>query len=266
MIIDFINLNGGGGGSYTLPIASNSTLGGIKVGSGLTINPESGLLSADAQAVTTATTGTTGVVKIGENINVKTDGTISVDLSDYAKSEVLSGYVETDTLSGYVETSAMSGYVETSALSGYVQTETLSGYVETNELENYAEKSDLNDYATNDSLSAYVQTSAMSGYVQTDRIATTAQTGIVKIGSGLTVAADGTISAEGGSSVSTATTATTGVVKVGDGLDITEQGTLSTKVQSLNVGNNIIHIWLGTQTQYDNLSPNYDSYTLYVIS
>lgn len=230
MIIDFINLNGGGGGSYTLPIASNSTLGGIKVGSGLTINHESGLLSADAQAVTTATTGTTGVVKIGENINVKTDGTISVDLSDYAKSEVLSGYVET------------------------------------NELENYAEKSDLNDYATNDSLSAYVQTSAMSGYVQTDRIATTAQTGMVKIGSGITVAADGTISAEGGSSVSTATTATTGVVKVGDGLDITEQGTLSTKVQSLNVGNNIIHIWFGTQTQYDNLSPNYDSYTLYVIS
>lgn len=258
MVIDFIKLNGGGGGSgYTLPIASSSVLGGVKVGSGLTINPESGLLSADAQAVTTATTGTTGVVKIGENINVKTDGTISVDLSDYAKSEVLSGYVETNTLSGYVETSAMSGYVETSAL---------SGYVETNELENYAEKSDLNNYATNDSLSAYVQTSAMSGYVQTDRIATTAQTGIVKIGSGLTVAADGTISAEGGSSVSTATTATTGVVKVGDGLDITEQGTLSTKVQSLNVGNNIIHIWFGPQTQYDNLSPNYDSYTLYVIS
>lgn len=231
MVIDFINLNSGGGGSgYTLPIASSSVLGGIKVGSGLTINSQSGVLSADAQAVTTATTGTTGVVKIGENINVKTDGTISVDLSDYAKSEVLSGYVETNTLSGYVET---------------------------NELENYAKKSDLNDYATNDSLSAYVQT---------DRVATTAQTGMVKIGSGITVSADGTISAEGGSSVSTATTATTGVVKVGDGLDITEQGTLSTKVQSLNVGNNIIHIWFGTQTQYDNLSPNYDSYTLYVIS
>lgn len=259
MVIDFINLNGGGGGSgYTLPIASSSVLGGIKVGSGLTINTESGLLSADAQAVTTATTGTTGVVKIGENINVKTDGTISVDLSDYAKSEVLSGYVETDTLSGYVETSAMSGYVETSALSGYVETDTLSGYVETDTLSGYVETS---------AMSGYVPTSAMSGYVGQEQIATTAQTGIVKIGSGIDVAADGTISVSGGgASVVTATTAVTGVVKVGDGLDITEQGTLSTKVQSSNVGNNIVHVWIGTQTEYDNLSPNYDSYTLYVIS
>ena len=36
---------GGGGGSYTLPTASASTLGGVKVGSGLTITD--GVLSAD---------------------------------------------------------------------------------------------------------------------------------------------------------------------------------------------------------------------------
>ena len=51
---------GGGGGSYTLPKASASTLGGIKVGSGLTITD--GVLSADgvtpaaAQADSEATT------------------------------------------------------------------------------------------------------------------------------------------------------------------------------------------------------------------
>lgn len=51
---------GGGGGSYTLPTASASTLGGVKVGSGLTITD--GVLSADgitpaaAQADSTATT------------------------------------------------------------------------------------------------------------------------------------------------------------------------------------------------------------------
>ncbi len=39
-------LSGGeGGGSYTLPVASASTLGGVKVGSGLTITD--GILSAD---------------------------------------------------------------------------------------------------------------------------------------------------------------------------------------------------------------------------
>lgn len=34
---------------YSLPIASNSTLGGVKIGSNLTIDPTTGVLSADAQ-------------------------------------------------------------------------------------------------------------------------------------------------------------------------------------------------------------------------
>ena len=38
-------LEGGGGSSYTLPAASASTLGGVKVGSGLSITD--GVLSAD---------------------------------------------------------------------------------------------------------------------------------------------------------------------------------------------------------------------------
>lgn len=52
--------SGDGGGSYTLPTASASTLGGVKVGSGLTITD--GVLSADgvtpaaAQADSEATT------------------------------------------------------------------------------------------------------------------------------------------------------------------------------------------------------------------
>lgn len=49
MIINFNNLGnagGGGGGSYTLPVASQSTLGGIKVGSGLTID-SGGTLNAE---------------------------------------------------------------------------------------------------------------------------------------------------------------------------------------------------------------------------
>lgn len=52
---------GGGGDSYTLPTASASTLGGVKVGSGLSVTAE-GVLSADgvtpaaAQVDSTATT------------------------------------------------------------------------------------------------------------------------------------------------------------------------------------------------------------------
>lgn len=48
-------LNGGGGSSYTLPTASASTLGGVKVGSGLTITD--GVLSADIPAATAETAG-----------------------------------------------------------------------------------------------------------------------------------------------------------------------------------------------------------------
>ena len=46
MIINFDNLGGGGGGGYVLPVATDSRLGGVKVGSGLTITNE-GVLSSN---------------------------------------------------------------------------------------------------------------------------------------------------------------------------------------------------------------------------
>lgn len=125
-----ISVSGGGssgGSNYTLPTASNSTLGGVKVGSGLAINT-SGVLSADvtASALTAyakitdlsavaktgsyndltnkptipaaytlpnATSSTLGGVKVGSNISVS-NGTISI-----AKSNVTSalGYTPATT-------------------------------------------------------------------------------------------------------------------------------------------------------------------------
>lgn len=112
-----ISVSGGGGsgGNYTLPTASGSTLGGVKIGSGLTINT-SGVLSADVTASTltayakttdlsavaksgsyndlsnkptipsaytlpNATSSTLGGVKVGSNISVS-NGTISVTKSN----------------------------------------------------------------------------------------------------------------------------------------------------------------------------------------
>lgn len=113
-----ISVSGGGssgGGNYTLPTASSSTLGGVKIGAGLTINT-SGVLSADVTASTltayakitdlsavaktgsyndltnkptipaaytlpNATSSTLGGVKVGSNISVS-DGTISVTKSN----------------------------------------------------------------------------------------------------------------------------------------------------------------------------------------
>ena len=54
----------GGGGTYTLPIATASTLGGIKVGDGLTID-ENGVLSAN----------------VGDGLQINQDGEVEIDPS-----------------------------------------------------------------------------------------------------------------------------------------------------------------------------------------
>lgn len=154
MITSFKSLGqSGGGGSYVLPIASQSTLGGIKVGQNLTID-SGGTLSADAQAVSVATTATTGVVQVGSGLSITSGGVLStdIDLSDYAKEAELSGYVQTSAMSGYVETSALTDYATNESLSAYQTTQGMSGYVQTS------------------AMSGYQTTAAMSGYVQTSGI------------------------------------------------------------------------------------------------
>ncbi|WP_455676501.1 hypothetical protein [Pseudoscardovia suis] len=70
----------GAGGSYTLPPATTSTLGGVRVGDNLTVS-EDGTLAATAYTLPTASASTVGGVKIGAGINVASDGTISVSAS-----------------------------------------------------------------------------------------------------------------------------------------------------------------------------------------
>lgn len=65
-------------------------------------------------------------------------------------------------------------------------------------------------------------------------IASTATAGIVKVGSGLQITGDGTLSATP-NSVPIATTSTAGIVKVGSGLQITGDGTLSATPSSVPV-------------------------------
>lgn len=45
-LIDSIDTGGGSGSGYVLPVASGTRLGGVKVGSGLSIDPDTGVLSA----------------------------------------------------------------------------------------------------------------------------------------------------------------------------------------------------------------------------
>ena len=98
MIIDFYNKNGGSGSGYTLPIATETRLGGIKVGSGLTIDPSTGVLSASGETdlsnyTTTAVTAelsaaTSGIAVDMETLSATTSG-LSVQI------EALSGAIPT---------------------------------------------------------------------------------------------------------------------------------------------------------------------------
>lgn len=76
---------GGGGSSYVLPIANSSTLGGFKVGSGLTIDSITGVLSTTGgggggggYTLPIASPGTLGGIKIGSGLVIDDEGTVSV--------------------------------------------------------------------------------------------------------------------------------------------------------------------------------------------
>lgn len=66
--------------AYTLPVASADVLGGVRVGSGLSVTPEGVLSSTGVGKLPVATTSTLGAVKVGTGLSVASDGLLSVDL------------------------------------------------------------------------------------------------------------------------------------------------------------------------------------------
>lgn len=88
---------------YHLPIASETTLGGIKVGSNLTIE-EDGTLNAEATEyqLPTASASTLGGVKVGTNLQI-TDGVLSSKV-DSVLSTVSNNPVQNSTISTTVNT------------------------------------------------------------------------------------------------------------------------------------------------------------------
>jgi hypothetical protein len=82
-----------GGGTYTLPAATGSTLGGIIVGSGLSI--ASGVLSATggggSYTLPVATASVLGGCKQGSNVTIAADGTLSVAAPTTDASALTSG-------------------------------------------------------------------------------------------------------------------------------------------------------------------------------
>lgn len=69
--------------AYTLPTASASVLGGIKVGANLTINPVTGVLDANPGSYTlpTATASVLGGIKIGSGLTIDGNGVVSASVA-----------------------------------------------------------------------------------------------------------------------------------------------------------------------------------------
>lgn len=112
---------GGGGGSYTLPVASASTLGGVKVGSGLSIDSSTGVLSATGVGGGTVTsvgmTVPTGMTIHGTPITGA--GTLALGLAT-GKTIPDSADVDKGVTAYGWGNHANAGYATTSALGDYV--------------------------------------------------------------------------------------------------------------------------------------------------
>ena len=154
-----------------LPIASANTLGGVKVGAGLSINPESGVLSttgggtADSVEWDNVLSKPEDIVNITERLASKLDtATYNSEKSSFATKDELNSKADASAITdmatqtwvqnqGYL-TEVPSNYVTDSEL-----TEGLAGKQDKGD---YALKSDLNTLATKEELATKADASALS--------------------------------------------------------------------------------------------------------
>ena len=148
-----------------LPIASANTLGGVKVGTGLSINPESGVLSANSPEWNNISGKPEDIVNITERLASKLDtATYNSEKSSFATKDELNSKADASAITdmatqtwvqdkGYL-TEVPSNYVTNSEL-----TEGLAGKQDKGD---YALKSDLNTLATKEELATKADASALS--------------------------------------------------------------------------------------------------------
>ena len=196
--------------AYTLPIATSTVLGGVKVGSGINVAGD-GTISASS---TIATATVLGSVKIGANVNVAGDGTISV-AAPYSLPTASA------TTLGGIKVGANLSIDGNGVLSGGapyslpIASSSVLGGVKIGANVNVAGDGTIS-VAAPYSLPA----------------ATTTTRGGMIVGDNLTVDANGRVSASASYTLPPATTTTLGGVKVGSGLAVDGTGLLSLNYSS----------------------------------
>lgn len=154
-----------------LPIASANTLGGIKVGAGLSINPESGVLSATGGGTADSVEWDNVLSKPEDIVNITERLASKLDTATYNSEK--SSFATKDELNSKADASAITNMATQTWVQdqGYL-TEVPSNYVTDSELTeglagkqdkgDYALKSDLNTLATKEELATKADTSALS--------------------------------------------------------------------------------------------------------
>ena len=100
-----------GGGSYTLPIAATDTLGGIKPdGTTITVNSETGVASAvgSSYSLPAASAETLGGVKVGTGLSVTAEGVLSASGGGITQTLLFGG--ATNTTDVYTLSAAYTGF------------------------------------------------------------------------------------------------------------------------------------------------------------
>ena len=154
-----------------LPIASANTLGGVKVGAGLSINPESGVLSttgggtADSVEWDNVLSKPEDIVNITERLASKLDtATYNSEKSSFATKDELNSKADASAITDMATQTWVQnqGYL-TEVPSNYVtNTELTEGLAGKQDKGDYALKSDLNTLATKEELATKADTSALS--------------------------------------------------------------------------------------------------------
>ena len=148
-----------------LPIASADTLGGVKVGTGLSINSESGVLSADSPEWNNISGKPDDIVNITERLASKLDtATYNSEKSNFATKDELNSKADASAIADMATQTWVQGQ-------GYL-TEVPSDYVTNSELTeglagkqdkgDYALKSDSNTLATKEELATKADASVLS--------------------------------------------------------------------------------------------------------
>lgn len=186
-----------------LPIASANTLGGVKVGTGLSINPESGVLSATGGGTADSVEWDNVLSKPEDIVNITERLASKLDTATYNSEK--SSFATKDELNSKADASAITdmatqtwvqnqGYL-TEVPSNYVtDSELTEGLAGKQDIGDYALKSDLNTLATKEELATKADTSALSSKQDTLVSGTNIKTinGETILGSGNLVIQSGT--------------------------------------------------------------------------